>query len=294
MVTNLKEYDLRSYDGGTIYLPEYIGGEEGWGNLASPSVHIARAAQRYPRGTMFRKGDRSWVYTKLYTTTRVDAYGGYTGGLGLFSVAQDSSGLTISTATVGESTITVTDTLTVNAYAGGLLTMFEANLPIVSMRIISNTATVITLDGVLPGTYTSSATIHVIASPYHDVVAPGVSVSAGSAFDYCPGILNSPIDESGNVAAVNDFVWLQCWGQCFTWASGTYEGDTGGERTVVMMGDGASQVITDALIETHACYQHIGHLFPGTGDVTVGNNPDPSDGTASSFMQHVVYLTIRQ
>lgn len=287
-------HDLRVYDGGTIYMPEWIGGEVGWGNLKIPNVHVAMATQMYPRGTMLRKGDRSFVYTKLYTTTNPDAYGAYTGGCGLFSVAQDSSGLTIASggAVLGETTITVTDTLTVNAYAGGLLTMFEAGQPIVSMRIISNTATVITLDGTLPGTYTSSATIHVIASPYHDVVIKGVSVSAGSAFDYCPGILNSPLDEDGNVAAEDDFVWLQCWGQCFTWASGSYEGANGGERTAVMLGDGACQVIPAN--DARHNHQIVGYLFPGTGDVTVGNNPDPTDGTDVGFMQHVIYLTIRQ
>lgn len=277
-------------------MPEWIGGEVGWGNLKIPDPHVAMATQMYPRGTMLRRGDRSWVYTKLYTTTWADGYGGFTGGMGLFSVAQDSSGLTIASggAVLGESTVTVTDTLTVNAYAGGLLTMFEAGQPVVSMRIIENTATVITVDGNLPGTYTASATIHVIASPYHDVVMVGLSRSAGAAHDYCPGIFNSPLDEDGNVAAINDFVWLQCWGLCFIWASGTYEGDAGGERTVVMMGDGAPQVISDSLIETYACFQHIGHLFPGTGNTTVGNNPNPAAGTAPSFMQNVAYLTIRQ
>ncbi|KKN32954.1 hypothetical protein LCGC14_0808630 [marine sediment metagenome] len=279
-------------DGGYIQMPEWIDGEAGWGNLAHPDPHVASTIQRYPRGTMFRRGDRSWVHTKLFTTSRSGAYGGVTGGLGLFSVAQDSATLTVATAALGASTVTVTDTLTANEFAGGLLTMYQAGQPIVSMRIISNTATVITVDGVLPGTYTSSATIHVIKSPYKDVVIPGVSVSAGSAFDYCPGIFNCPLDGDGNVAAEDDYVWLQTWGQCFTWASGSYEGSVGGERTVVMMGDGASQII----VGDNARHNHqvIGYLYPGTGDVTVGNNPDPADGTDVSFMNHIVYLTIRQ
>jgi len=290
-------HDLRIANGGTISMPPFIGGEVGWGNLSTPSVYVASATQLYPRGTMFRKGEKSYVYSKLFTTTRSGAYGGVTGGLGLFSVAQDSSTLTIASAgaAIGESTVTVTDTLTVNEFAGGLITIYEAGQPIVSMGILSNTATVITLDGALPGTYSTGVTnIHVVKSPYKDVVIPGASVSAGAAFDYCPGVFNSPIDVDGNVAAEDDFVWLQCFGPCFMWASGSYQGGVGGERTVIIEGDGAGQVLNDTLIETMTSFQIIGYLFPGTGDVTVGNNPDPADGTDPSLMQNVVFLTIRQ
>lgn len=285
------EHDIRSADGGCIYMPPYIGGEEGWGNLEIPDVHVASAIQKYPRGTIFRKGEKSWVYTKLKTTTNPDAYGGYTGGRGLFSVAQDSASLTVSVATLGENTVTVTDDLTVNAYAGGLLTMYLAGQPIVSMGIISNTAHVITLDGNLPGSYVAS-TCQVIASPYHEVVMAGASCNADGVYDYCPGIFNSPLDGDGNVAAEDDFVWLQCAGLCFAWASGSYEGEIGGERTAVMMGDGACQII--AANDYRHNRQVVGYLFPGTGDVTtVGNNPSDVDGTDVDFMNHIIFLTIR-
>lgn len=288
-----RNHDLRNVDGGTIILPPYIGGEKGWGNLEQPIPYIATTKQKYPRGTIFRKGDKSWVYSKLYTST--GDYGAYSAGKGLFSVAQDSASLTIATAAIGEYTVTVTDTLTVNAYAGGLLTIFEAGQPICCLGILSNTATVITLDGPLPGTYSASCTnIHVIPSPYHDVVMPGLSCLAGAVHDYCPGIFNSPLDDDGNRAAAEDFVWLQCWGLCFMWASGTYEGSVGGERAAVMFGDGAAQVLSDALIEEKASFQRIGYLFPGTGDVTVGNNPSLTDGTDPSLAQNVIYLTIRK
>ena len=292
-MADIKNLDLRQVDGGTIYMPPWIEGEEGWGNLALPDPYVGGATQRYPRGTMFRKGNKSWVHTKLFTTTRTDDYGGVSGGLGLFSVAQDSSALSSPTGTKGENTVTVTSSLgTANLYAGGILTLYEAGQPIVSMGIVSHTDTVITLDGNLPGTYTTSATCHVVKSLYHDVVASGVSTSAGSAHDYCPGIHNAPLDESGNRTTIDDFIWLQCHGPCFTWASGSYEGSEGGERTVVMMGDGASQIIVGNNVRHN--HQIIGWLYPGTGDVTVGNNPDPTDGTDVSFMNHIVFLTIRQ
>jgi len=61
-----------------------------------------------------------------------------------------------------------------------------------------------------------------------------------------------------------------------------------------MMGDGATQVIPySGTLDIRAAHQVVGYLYPGTGDVTVGNNPSPTDGTDISFMQHVIFLTIR-
>jgi len=272
-------------------MPPWIDGEEGWGNIAIPDPHVAMATQMYPRGTMFRKGSRSWVYSKLYTTTRTDAYGAYTAGLGLFSVAKPTTPTIVTgSAQLGEFTVTV-DTQTVNAFAGGLITIFEAGQPVCIRGIVSNTATVITLDYALPGTYTSSATARLFPSPYRDVVIPGPSHSANS-WDYCPGIFNSPLDEDGNVAAINDFVWLQTHGLCNMWASGTYEGGDAGERAAVVMGDGAAQVLSDTLIETLARFQRIGYLYPGFGAGDVGNN-SAETGTAPGFMECIIYLTIR-
>ncbi len=288
------QYAVSMENGATIILPPYLGGEEGWGNLAIPDPHVASAKQSYPRGTMLLKGDRSWVYTKLFTTTRTDLYGAYTAGLGLFSVAKPTTPtLVTGSAQLGESTVTV-DAQTVNAFAGGLLTIFEAGQPVCIRGIISNTATVLTLDAPLPGTYTSSATARLVPSPYHDVVIAGPSHSAGAAFDYCPGIFNSPLDEDGNRAAINDFVWLQTWGLCNMWASGTYEGGVGGERVAIIEGDGAVNVLSNALIESMASFQRIGHLYPGFGDVTVGYNPDPADGTDPSMMENIIMLEIRR
>jgi len=261
-------------------------------------VYLASTDKNYPLGTRYAKrGDplcRVWRYTRLGATTNPDGYGGYTGGKGLFSVCKDSASLTISVAAKGATTITVTDTLTVNAYAGGLLAMFEAGQLIACMGIISNTAHVIYLDGPLPGTYTSSATCQVIASPYNEMVLPGAVVSAGAAFAPCMGILNSPLDEDGNVAAEGDYIWAQTWGLVFMWASGTYEGGAGGEREVVIFGDGAAQVLTPAMIAAEASHQRIGFLYPDTGDLaTTQNNPDwETGGTDVTFMNNFIFLQI--
>lgn len=262
------------------------------------SIYRASAVQKYPLGMRYAKRNdprcRVWRYTKLGATTNPDGYGGYTGGKGLFSVAKDSASLTISAAAKGATTITVTDTLTVNAYAGGLLSMFEAGQPICVMGIVSNTAHVIYLDGKLPGTYTSSATCQVIASPYNEVVLPGVSVSAGAAYAPCMGILNSPLDEDANVPVAGDFVWIQTWGLCFMWASGTYEGGAGGEREAVIFGDGAAQVMTPAMLAAEHCHQRIGFLYPDTGNLaTTANNPDwETGGTDPTLMNNLIFLQI--
>ncbi len=260
-------------------------------------VYLASAKKNYPLSTRYAKRSdplcRAWRYTQLGATTIAGGYGGVTGGKGLFSVCKDSASKTISVAAKGATTITVTDTLTVNAYAGGLLSMYEAGQPICCLGIVSNTAHVIYLDGPLPGTYTASATCNVIAGPYNEMVIPGTSTSAGSAFAPCMGIFNSPLDEDGNVAAEDDYIWAQTWGLIFMWASGTYEGGVGGEREVVIMGDGGAQVLSAALIADRARYQRIGFLYPDTGDLTTTmNNPDPSDGTDPTLMNHLIFLQI--
>lgn len=298
MVTIIN-HDIRSVDGGTVYMPEYIGGEVGWGNLAIPDPYVTSSVQHYPRGTMFRKGDRSWVHTKVSSTTNTGGYGGFSAvsatGLGMFSEAQDSATKTIDSGggVKGEYTLTVTDTLTANEFAGGLLTIYEADKPIVCVRIISNTIKVITIDGKLPDTYTSSSTnVFVIKSPYRNVIRAGSAQNAAGVYDYCPGIFNSPLDENGNAAAADDFVWLQTWGLCYTQASGTFEGSEEGERMMIVMGGGGTQIMVSA--NSRMNYQVVGYLYPGTGNTAVANNPSLSNGTDVGMMTHITYLTIRQ
>lgn len=292
-------HDLRSVDGGTIYMPPFIGGEVGWGNLEIPDVHLASAIQKYPRGTMFRKGYNARVYTKLKACPGVRAYcgttyyGGLAQGLGLFSVAKPTE-LTGEVGTKGQSTLTV-DAVTANEFAGGLLVMYEAGQPTCIMNIISNTTTVLTLDGKLPGTYSSSATAYAVPSPYHDVVISSDTQSAGAARDYCPGIFNSHFDEDGNDPAADDFVWLQTAGLCQMWASHRYAGDLGGEREVCVQGDGAATVI-DKDDSEHAGYQRIGTLYPGTGVAAVGHEDDSATGGGTDVVSqtHIIMLNIRQ
>lgn len=297
-------HDLRSHDGGTIFMPPYIGGEVGWGNLAIPDPHIVTAIQRYPRGTMFRKGNRSWAYSKLYTTTRTGGiwgstgYGGITAGLGLFSVAKTSSSLTIVTGTKGERTLTISSPSlgTANAYAGGLLSIYESAKRSCILAVVSHTDTVITLDGILPDTYTAQANsnAYLVPSPYHNVVSAGISSRSTAVYDYCPGIFNSPNDEDGNEAAVNDFVWLQTAGPCTMWVSHSYRGGAGGERVTYIMGGGTAQV-ADSSNTSAMHYQRIGTLFPGTGSMACGNHvDDATGGTDVTMMEHIVMLDIRQ
>jgi len=280
-------------------------GNKAWARIDAPggrlpgkddqSVYEACATQKYRIGSRRVVDNKVYRYTQLASTTRTGAYGGVTGGLGLFSIATNSGALTIVTAALGALTVTISSpTLVVNAYAGGLLTIYEAGQPLAILGIVSNTATVIYLDGPLPGTYTAgvNANSQVIAGPYASVVIAGVSVSAGAAFDYCPGIFNSPLDEDGNVAAADDYLWLQTWGLCNMWASGSYQGGAGGERVVVVQGDGCAQVNTALANTAHLGFQRIGHLYPGSGDVAVGNNPDPADGTDVGLMNHIIMLEI--
>lgn len=266
------------------------------------SVYVASATQKYPLGMRHAKGDKAWRYVQLATTTRSGGvfgptgYGGIAQGLGLFSVAKSSGALTIVRAVKGETTMTISSpTLVVNAYAGGLVTIYESTaLPVLSMGIISNTATIIYLDGPLPATYTPGVITNsqVVAGPYSQAVMTGPLVSAGAAFDFCPGIFNTHYDEEGNDPAAGDFVWLQTWGLTYMWICASYQGAVGGEREVIMRGDGAGQTLDAALIATMANHQRIGVLYPGTGNAAVGNESDPAGGTDVTVAANVVFLQI--
>lgn len=266
-------------------------------------VYEASSTQKYPLATRYAKrGDplcRVWRYARLATTTKTGiwgptGYGGISQGLGLFSKAVSSGALTIVRAVIGETTITISSpTLVANAYAGGLLTMQESGQPQVIMGIVSNTATVIYLDGPLPGTYAAGAHANsqVIPGPYHEVVMIGLYVSAGAAFDYCPGIFNTPLDEDGNAPEAGDFVWLQTWGLCMMWCSSAYRGAVGGEREAYILGDGAAGV-REKSDSVYIGEQRIGVLYPSTGNVAVGDNPDPNGGTDVGYATHIIFLQI--
>lgn len=264
------------------------------------SVYEASSAQNYPLGTRYAKrGDplcRAWRYTKLAVTTRVAAYGAaFTGGIGLFSKAVPLS-ITPTTgyAQKGATTVTTTTTMVAGAYAGGLFTMWEDGQPKVMMLIISNTASVILLESPLQGTYTSSASAFVTPGPYKEVIIPGVNCGAAHVFEPCVGIFNSPLDKDGNVAVAGDYVWTQTWGPCPLWASATYEGDLGGQRSVYMCGDGAANISVDIADATRLGYQWIGFLYTCTGPAAdpVADHPAISGGVVTTMMKHIVFLQI--
>lgn len=264
--------------------------------------YLVDQTQMHPlgtRGVSAIDGDcRAWRYTKLATTTRTDGYGGYAPGLGLFSNGTTAT-VTIVTATAGKESLSATVSgMTANEYQGGLLSMFEAGQPIVMMGIKSNLATGvtdnITLDGKLPGNYTSSATAYITPGPYKEVIIAGVSTYAGGLFEPCVGVFNSPEDKDGTTAAAGDWCWIQTWGPCEMWCSGAYYGGTTAEREVVVQGDGAAQVNTALEATTHLGYQRIGFLYTYTGNASenIGEHGAGGAGAASAFMKHLIFLQI--
>lgn len=267
-------------------------------------VYVVSSTPKYPLSTRFAKRSdplcRVWRYTRLGTINPIGGaygptgYGGVCSGLGLFANAKSSGALTIVTAAKGAHTVTISaPALVAGAYAGGLLTMYEDGQPIAMLGIISNTATVILLDGPLPGTFTAAATAQVVPGPYHEVVAPGANRSA-NPYDPCVGIMNSPLDEDGNDPEAGDYLWLQTWGLCNTWVGADYAGDETGEREVVMRGDGTGQINTALADTTYLGMQRIGFLYSCTGpaDENVAEHPGATGGVATTMMNHLVFLQI--
>ena len=63
-MTTKINHDLRSYDGRTIIMPAWKGGQGGFGNLAIPDIGDTYSVQRYPVGTKLLDGERVFYYAK--------------------------------------------------------------------------------------------------------------------------------------------------------------------------------------------------------------------------------------
>lgn len=232
------EYDLRSNKGGTIYMPPWCEGQEGWGNLLVPNVHDADTIQQYPVGTKFAEGDRVFRYAKLGAEDGV--YLGHAGyGLKTLSIYYELQNLILAAA-AGVTVLEITATATLNQYAGGYIGIEDPVSGLrASHRIISNTVTV-------GGTafFTLAHPIAAAVGVTGDVVLcenPYASVNRGSGGGtILAGIVGVQVPHA---PSAGNWIWIQTWGTCpMMPASGSFEGGGQAERTAYFMGDGAIQI----------------------------------------------------
>lgn len=257
--------DLRSADGGTIHMPPFCEGQEGWGNLSIPNVHGVDTAQAYPVGTRFAEGDRVFRYVKLGTEDGVYlGHGNY--GLKTLSVYKElASSLAI--AVSGSTVLEITCTATKNQYAGGYVGLSDPATGLqASHRIVSNTVTVgttafFTLARAIGAAVGTTCCAVLCENPY-------ASVNRGSQ----GGVMLAAVvgmQVPHNPAAGN-WIWVQTWGTCaMIPSSGSFEGGHQYQRMAYFLGDGAIQIPPDIASEdvlastvAAACMQPAGWLMP--------------------------------
>jgi len=128
--TRIINHDLRVVDGKTIIMPPWYSGQEEWGNLEIPDVYVSDSVQKYPVGTKYRDGSRTWLYGKCGLTNTKTGVGNFT------YVAEEALTLDAVAQAVGDTVITLEETGdTADQYAGGYFLSYPA---METYRILSN------------------------------------------------------------------------------------------------------------------------------------------------------------
>lgn len=195
--------------------------------------------------------------------------------------------------TLGEHTIKVTGSgISDGDYAGGFMYLTDATNTGTrkwGAKIVHNTASgtvdgvantvIITLDGQLPATYSTSDSVYVTPPLYGLCHEGDGNAHSGEIWALCIGVLVV----TGKVAA-NDYVWLQTWGP-HAWlpAANTNEGGVTMERRIYLLGNGAMQAgvsgnSTISGSSESTCMQPIGYYMSKT--------------TNSNDLSYMFFLTI--
>ena len=289
-MTENTNFDLRQVNGSTIYLPPWEAGNDKWGNLALPDVYAIGTVQLYPTGTVYRKGMRTFVYSKCAAT----GYG--TSGAGIMAGAcmEPTAEILIKTNSVvsgvaGASVIGVTtsDSVTLNAYAGGQIGFIQAAGGLTTVgrgatfQIISNTAessnvTYFTIDGTLVNTFASGDDIVLAENPYAEC-----RTNVNGNFHMCSGV---------NICTTvaSSYLWLQTGGMnnCLimmvafegAYVNGVPCYSVAGTPQIADTSDGAIGTATTSGI-AHGNLQCIGHVYAST--VIGGATGTPADVSVS-------------
>lgn len=145
-MANTINHDVRVVNGGTIYMPKFAEGLEEWGNLSFPNVYELGTSAGWPKGTIFRDGFKTFVYTYRHAAYANPGSANYLSppGAGL-----ESGQIIKSLATAGiagaEDAYTIQvdfgGACAVNKYAGGEICNLDGTAPTLcqSRYIISNT-----------------------------------------------------------------------------------------------------------------------------------------------------------
>lgn len=212
-MSKIINHDVRVVNGRTIYMPAYSDAQEGWGNLELPDLSVADATQKYPLGTKYVDGDRSFRYAYFAGTVNPD--------LGVKDTQPQSVGFaTVAAAAAQYATTIVLDVgaadgiagdavIAVDYLAGGYCVIFDASTKAFTRQIQSNTVTaaasemtIVVTDPIPVALLEDTDHIECMASPYSYMTA---STSASHAVYGMPQL----------VYTSGQYGWIQTWGP--TW-----------------------------------------------------------------------------
>ena len=297
MVTSIDEQienlDLRQVNGQTLYMPPWEAGNTTlWGNLSLPDVYESSSTQEWPTSTIFRKGIRTFVYTRLSSGATVVGAG--------FCPESTAEYVSLTNVVVsgaaGENTVTITKAgLTVNQYAGGFLgiKMGTGGITTVgrysSRQIVSHTVSdgsdnvIFTLDGPNVLDLTTADDAVLAEHPYAEIRTP-----ATANYNMCVGVYI-------NTVVVSNYVWVQTAGPHNMLSMiATFEGGDANSVPVYAIA-GNSQVSEGGASGDATCngiegtsLQNIGHVYASTD---IGG---PSGSPADITIAPTVWLNILQ
>ena len=288
----IENLDLRQVNGQTLYMPPWeAGNTTTWGNLALPDVYESSSTQEWPTGTIFRKGIRTFVYTRLSSGATVVGAG--------FCPESTAEYVSLTNVVVsgaaGADTVVITQAnITANQYAGGFLgiKMGTGGITTVgrysSRQIISHTATVsgdvtYTLDGANVLALTTADDCVLAEHPYAEIRTP-----ATANYNMCVGVYV-------NTVVVSNYVWVQTAGPHNMLSMiATFEGGSANSVPVYAIA-GNSQVSEGGATGDATCngiegtsLQNIGHVYASTD---IGG---PSGSPADITIAPTVWLNILQ
>jgi hypothetical protein len=235
--------------------------------LPGGTPYAVDTVQKYPLGTIIRRGGRTFIYAKAGGTvnTEVGAYKSKKTNTNAVAPTQATAaaqaiaypGETLAAGAAGSYYVTVTiDTvigvlatgvLSENELAGGYIVIGNGsaqhpqNRMIVSHPALATTGGSLTLklDSPLATAVTASTTnIELMENPFNGVKADN------SGGDYVTFLGVSTV-----VAASGEFFWLQTWGICWI-TSDSHTCDSAGDRTIAWKGNGSVVSSNDVTMES--------------------------------------------
>ena len=246
------DQQLVAHDGQYIFLPPWVAGEVGYGNVAKPDVFATTTVQQYPINTRYVDGDRLFKYVYV---GGVD--GTYTkANIGLYCAVVENASVTTGTtaSVVGDTTQQIADaTAAVNKYAGGFW-MPRVN-PYSSYRVLSNTVSdgthvTLTLErAIITAIGAAQASCHLMENPYSDARCTW----AAGRDDV--GFLGITLLDT----ILTTYQWVQVAGPCHVVP---YNEEMGAAANVQQ---GSFHIDGTVIAHAAAARQHMGYAMPHTG-----------------------------